>query len=118
VLRPNGRLILSTPNIESTVSRVEFLLRGTFRWFREFDYQAWGHIQPLTSWQLDKATRRSGLRIDARTHNATGAVTFRDPGAKGVAIATVGLLVRPFIRGNKLGDVNIWTIAPSESTPD
>jgi SAM-dependent methyltransferase len=111
VLAPDGVLVLTTPNIESAASRLKFLVNGEFRWFGEEDYLAWGHIQPLSAWQLDKATRRSGLKILERSHNLRDTLVVADPGVRSVVAAVIGLAFTPFLRGNARGDINVWVLA-------
>lgn len=44
LLRPAGRLILSTPNIHNLRSRIKFLLRGTLFWFDPREIHGVGHV--------------------------------------------------------------------------
>ena len=110
VLSPDGVLLLTTPNVESTLSRLKFLLKGELRWFGEDDYKAWGHVQPITSWQLDKALRQSGLRILARSHNLRDALLVMDSRGR-TAVAAIGAaLLTPLLRGHTRGDIHVWAI--------
>lgn len=54
LLKPGGKVILSTPNVNTATSLAKFIRFGTFHWFEEEDYRHSGHITPLTQWQLDK----------------------------------------------------------------
>lgn len=110
VLAPDGVLVLTTPNIESAASRLKFLASGQFRWFGEEDYREWGHIQPISAWQLDKAARRGGLTILERSHNLRETLVVADPGVRSVAAAVVGVALTPFLRGNARGDINVWVL--------
>ena len=107
---PDGILVLTTPHIESAASRLKFLVKGEFRWFGEDDYRAWGHIQPISSWQLDKAARRSGLVVLERSHNLRDTLVVADPGLRSIAGAVVGLALGPFLRGHTRGDINVWVL--------
>jgi len=55
VLKPNGWVIITSPNVESWVSRIKFLRTGRFLWFDEVHYETLGHITPIFSWQLPKS---------------------------------------------------------------
>jgi SAM-dependent methyltransferase len=110
VLSPGGILLLSTPNIEGTLSRLKFLLKGEFRWFAEEDYQAWGHIQPITSWQLDKALRQSGLCVVERSYNLRDARLVLDNRPRTIVAALGAALLTPLLRGHTRGDINVWAI--------
>lgn len=51
-LADNGFLLLTSPNVESWLSRIRFLRDGHFLWFEESDYQMFGHLTPIFSWQI------------------------------------------------------------------
>lgn len=61
LLRPGGRILLSTPNVESSGSKASFIRSGSFCWFSEKDYYSQGHITPLTQWQIDKSFAEAGF---------------------------------------------------------
>lgn len=61
LLMPGGRLILSTPNVESACSKAIFVRSGNFSWFSDQDYENQGHITPLTQWQIHKAFSEAGF---------------------------------------------------------
>jgi SAM-dependent methyltransferase len=52
LLNPGGCLILTTPNVDNPVSKLSFVRRGRFQWFWDGDYDTFGHITPLTQWQV------------------------------------------------------------------
>lgn len=62
LLRPGGRLILSTPNITSFLSRLTFLRTGRFHQFDEADL-TYGHISPITAFELATIARRGGWHL-------------------------------------------------------
>ena len=64
VTKPNGYILLSTPNIESPISKVWFLLKSRFSWFGEFDYNESGHITPLTDIQIRQICGELSLKIE------------------------------------------------------
>lgn len=61
LLRPGGRLLLSTPNIESTTSIEQLLRKGTFALFNDTHYAESGHITPIGQWQLRKMLDEAGF---------------------------------------------------------
>lgn len=63
LLKPGGRIVLSTPNVESPGSLASFVRSGSFAWFSEDDYVNQGHITPFTQWQLAKAFGEVGFRV-------------------------------------------------------
>lgn len=62
VVRPGGCLVLSTPNTTSFLSRLTFLQHGRFHQFGEDDL-AYGHINPLTSFEVGVIASRTGWRL-------------------------------------------------------
>ena len=68
VLRPGGRLILSTPNILNLASRLKFLLSGFYslvpRPINEFSVvPVFDHINPVAYYQLRYMLHTQGFRI-------------------------------------------------------
>jgi cyclopropane fatty-acyl-phospholipid synthase-like methyltransferase len=60
LVKPGGYIVLSTPNIESPWSKFCFFLRDKFLMFMEGDL-CYGHINPLTSFELGTIFSRIGL---------------------------------------------------------
>lgn len=90
VLRPGGRLWLSTPNLRSLRGIANFLLRseawsvsgeGLYAQYHQLRTQGWmGHVREYTSKEVTDFLREIGFRIDAivyrgsyRNHLARGA---------------------------------------------
>jgi cyclopropane fatty-acyl-phospholipid synthase-like methyltransferase len=61
LLDPGGRMVLTTPNVDSASSKASFIRFGTFFWFDDERYQVDGHITPITQWQIDKAFTEAGF---------------------------------------------------------
>jgi len=61
VLKTDGKLIISTPNVLSLKSRLKFLLSGYFPWFTPdcFEY----HVHPIPYWQLGLVADQTNLKI-------------------------------------------------------
>lgn len=70
VLRPGGRLILSTPNLDYLSCKLNFLLRGCFYpFFNQWQYEAIGHITPLSRYYLERILEKAGFRVERYFHN-------------------------------------------------
>ncbi len=53
VLKPGGKLVLTTPNVLNITSRLLFLLTGRFYLFLPEDKYVIGHITPVPLWLLE-----------------------------------------------------------------
>ena len=61
LLRKNGLLVLSTPNIDSTIDRLHYLINGHSFYFGESGYtNSVGHITPVPDWLFRKIVKTSG----------------------------------------------------------
>lgn len=69
VLKKNGHLILSTPNIGNIFSRIKFLVDGNFFLFGEKEQQS-GHISPTPFWSLKRILQENGFGITRLTTNS------------------------------------------------
>lgn len=68
LLRPGGVAVLTTPNVECSVSRVLYLMQRRFLWFEDdWTYASLGHITPLTTVQLAQVFRETGFETLAHT---------------------------------------------------
>ena len=61
VTRPGGTLVLSTPNVQSFVSRIMFLRSGHLHQFEDAD-RGYGHASPITDDELRLVAERAGWR--------------------------------------------------------
>ncbi|MGD0742534.1 MAG: class I SAM-dependent methyltransferase [Acidimicrobiales bacterium] len=108
LLAPEGFAIITTPSVESAASRIAFLRTGSHRRFGDYGYREFGHITPLTIFQLSKALERAELQIVEQSHNLHGAIIVRDPGPLATyraALAAVALY--PLMLGNRDGDIHV-----------
>jgi SAM-dependent methyltransferase len=87
VLRPDGLLILSTPNILNLRSRAKFLALGTFYWFDEEGYRRGFHVNAIPMYELRHILTEAGFAVD-------GVRVNRRPLGMRAAAALVGPLLR------------------------
>lgn len=64
-LRPGGVLFISTPNVDSPLSKALYIRSGDFRWFDDIAYEWYGHITPIPRRVFEKALREAGF-VDVR----------------------------------------------------
>lgn len=67
LLRPGGRLFVTTPNIASPASKARFVATGRFQWFTDSDRRSLGHITPISPWWLRDAIGDAGFAELAMT---------------------------------------------------
>ena len=101
LLKPGGKLILSTPNNLSIRSILALIMRGHFVSFLEKDYPA--HITALTRLDLERILTESGFTDIAFYFTNKGLV----PGLRGLTWQKLSL---GFLQGEKFSD-NIFVVA-------
>ena len=95
VLKPGGRLVLSTPNIDYLTCKICFLLRGNFYpFFGDWQYRVIGHITPLSKYYLQRILERCGFRIETVTYNRYRIPFFRVGSPLKTALFGEGLIVQ------------------------
>jgi len=64
ILKPHGILIITTPNISNTFSRLKFLVTGVFFCFSEAERKSkHGHINPIPYWELKDILDKNNFEI-------------------------------------------------------
>lgn len=101
LLKENGKLIITTPNITSYKSRILFLLFGRFFEFFPQDKERSGHINPIPYWELRDIVVENGFEIETSITNkisltVTPKYTFKSTLLKFIYI--VGLITLSFIQ--------------------
>jgi len=61
LLKPGGKLILSTPNIDSGSSIASYIRTGMHEHFNDKNYRHDGHITPLMQWVIEKSFSEAGF---------------------------------------------------------
>ncbi|RDC62966.1 class I SAM-dependent methyltransferase [Adhaeribacter pallidiroseus] len=98
LVKPKGFLIISTPNITSWISRFKFLLSGQFFQFDEPDL-AYGHIAPITPWELNLILTKEGFKKINITKGGTLPKIWIRRDLAALFINFLALIVRPFSKG-------------------
>lgn len=106
-LKPGGRLFVSTPNVDSDLSRAWFFLKGRHWYFDEQCVERDGHITPIHAFQVRHHCRELGLSVVSQRT----VLENRAPrGAFGAAV----LLLRAFqlLRGAPRNDgkIALWVL--------
>ncbi|OAI45867.1 hypothetical protein AYO44_02395 [Planctomycetaceae bacterium SCGC AG-212-F19] len=106
-VRPGGWVLLSTPNIESSRSRIEFLLTGEFRFFREKDFADCGHITSLTARQMERTAAGAGLGLREYRHSRHKGMLRPGSFRKNLR-AMLYALSWPFMKGKRRGEESLF----------
>jgi SAM-dependent methyltransferase len=114
VLKPNGYLLLTSPNPENWLSRLKFLRTGYFLWFSELDYRAYGHITPIFAWQIAHICNEFSAELTIEhTDNSPLRRWLGNGRLRGLLTHKtfyLGALLYPFMRGRRDGEVNLYLI--------
>lgn len=111
-LKTRGYLLITSPNTESWISRLVFLRRGRFLWFDERDYDHYGHITPVFTWQIEQICGELGVSL-VRTEHNNGSLRKRLGRSLIKALRnkmTYMSALYPLMTGRKEGEVNIYLI--------
>jgi len=113
LLKEGGSLLLTTPNLESWLSRIKFLREGRFLWFEEEDYRSYGHITPIFSWQIAQICRENRAEViditntdDSLLKNRVGNGFIDTLRNKSWYMSAL----KPLMKGRTKGEIGIYTI--------
>lgn len=101
LLKENGKLIVSTPNITNYKSRITYLLFGRFSGFFPHDKINSGHINPIPFWELNDILKENGFEIELVTTNGWDLSVVPKYTLKSIFLKylyIIGLLILPFIQ--------------------
>jgi 2-polyprenyl-3-methyl-5-hydroxy-6-metoxy-1,4-benzoquinol methylase len=114
LLKANGIIVLSTPNISNFASRLRFFMRGSLIAFEKNDL-AHGHITPLSFIQLENMFNSYKLEI-LRKGFAGDVPIFHFLGLSTFALFrnTVLPLFYPFMSGPKRGRALVYILRKTE----
>ena len=122
VLKNDGYLLLTSPNTENWLSRIRFLRDGSFMWFAESDYQSYGHITPVFSWQIAHICHELNAELVIVNHNDNGFLRrWLGDGLRRIMRNKAFYLgaLYPFMKGRRDGEINIYLIRKRGSaSPD
>lgn len=106
-VRPGGVIVVSTPNIQSTRSRLQFLFQAEFRFFKPSDFEAVGHMTSLTRNQILQAFGCADCELIDESHSRHKGLPMPKSLKKFVA-AVQYAAAYPLMRGNKHGETGMY----------
>jgi 2-polyprenyl-3-methyl-5-hydroxy-6-metoxy-1,4-benzoquinol methylase len=118
LLKNDGHLLVTSPNVESWLSRIRFLRDGRFLWFDESDYYSYGHLTPIFSWQVKQICREVGAELIQLSSTKNSLLRKR------LGNGLMGRLrnksfylgaLYPFMKGMKEGEISIYLIRKSRA---
>lgn len=109
LLRPGGRLVISTPNVTHPRSRVKFLLRGSPAYFGSEEFHMPGHRTILPDWLLSALVVEAGFE-DLQVSYA-GSMELRGVQRLGYRVASVAFRMLRCLPEPRTGDGCITFIA-------
>jgi 2-polyprenyl-3-methyl-5-hydroxy-6-metoxy-1,4-benzoquinol methylase len=109
LLEPGGRMIVSTPNLDTPRSILSFITTGCFKYFDDDFHEKDGHITPLSQWQLEKAANDTEL----------GVLSFEGFGAPyGSGLRSLGARALSLLAKNNPRKPGVILVACLENTVD
>jgi SAM-dependent methyltransferase len=105
VLKPDGILILTTPNVESLASRLIFLWNGRLRTFSPDEAVSSHHRMPVFSWMLGMALEEAHLTL-LKTRFTPNSWDM-GVSLKARLARWLGRAISPFVVGDRFGEVRV-----------
>lgn len=106
LLKMKGKLLITTPNIESVPGRIRFLLKGNFRFFNDsvsvYDST---HITPIQSYIFRRAVSDCGFEV--LSHNVHPTNSFSNCRK---TTSMLSRIIAPVLGGITLGDIHIFIL--------
>lgn len=102
MLKDNGMLLLTTPNITSWYSRLIFLRSGQFHQFFNTDL-SYGHIMPISAWQLKNILEEESFQHISFFPGGTLPDLWIKPSVKWVIFNMIAIILRIFMKNNTQG---------------
>lgn len=62
MLKIGGKIVVTTPNVSSWLSRFYFLFTGQFPSFNNQTADEYGHVSPISVWELNLILKREGFQ--------------------------------------------------------
>jgi SAM-dependent methyltransferase len=115
LVKPDGYLLVTSPNTESWLSRIRFLRDGHFLWFDESDYDGYGHVTPIFTWQVRQICRELGaeVRVSGTKYSLLRLRLGENWIGKLKNKAFYLRVLLPLMKGPKDGEINIYLIKKS-----
>jgi len=78
VLKPTGKLIFTSPNVNSIPARWLFLKKGLLPYFREQSFVGCYHVTPIFPWAVERWARTTNAAVESVTYSRANWPTSED----------------------------------------
>jgi len=112
LVKKNGLVLITTPNITSWISRFTFLLSGRFHQFGDADLE-YGHVAPISTWELNIILKEKKLEQIEFKEVGTLPPVYITGINKLLILNFIALIFRPFMKSY----VDGWCIMASARKP-
>lgn len=96
--KPNGLVLITTPNTTSWLSRFNFMMTGRFHQFSDNDL-SYGHINQISPWELNLILQESNAKDILIKPAGTLPPIYINGSIKIILANILALLLRPFSKG-------------------
>lgn len=110
ILKPEGTIILSMPNVNSLRSKISFLIKDRFFQFDEAALKYF-HINPISTFEFETISNSLGLVIVERIAGGTYPIIWLTKNLFSTIVYSLGnILLAPFVKGMKYGWCTIYVL--------
>lgn len=109
-LKAGGVALVSTPNVESTLSRIKFFLRGELSFFTKKEVTDTGHINPLFNYIFKVYIQSVRLKVIEETFNTSVWNLAQYNTLKQKILVTILGVLRPVMKNKNNGQISIFLL--------
>lgn len=103
MVKKGGRIIISTPNTSSWLSRFDFLFTGKFLSFNNQTAEEYGHVSPISPWELELILNKEGFsNVEIKSAGYLPSIWITSNFLITVSVK-LSLFFRPFMKGISKG---------------
>lgn len=110
LLKKGGTSFVTSPNVESPISRIKFFLRGDMSCFTKTEVTATGHINPVFSYIFETHLSAVGMTLKEHTFSTTPWDAKQFGGFKQKTAMLLFRVLSICIRGEKGGQLSIFVV--------
>ena len=101
--KQGGKIIVTTPNTASWLSRFYFLFTGEFSSFNDQTADGYGHVSPISPWELELIFKREGLKNSRIMKGGSLPAIWITKNILVLVSVALSPIFRPFMKGYSKG---------------